>query len=144
MRRKQLFCMIAKALIVFCEINFVFLSSCHIIDSYVIFDRIIVLYMCLTLLNVIFHVNAINFVSVNVWFVILFCNFLTCDFYFNFVSICNSKIRISVFEINCIFFKLIVVCMLNFFRVFIQMNQFIFCWKQNRFMTSKSRCKNFV
>ena len=66
MRFKQLFCIIVKALIVFCEINFVFLNSCHIIDSYVIFDRIIVLYMCLTLLNVTFHVNAINFVSVNV------------------------------------------------------------------------------
>ena len=117
MRFKQLFCIIVKALIVFCEINFVFLNSCHIIDSYVIFDRIIVLYMCLTLLNVTFHVNAINFVSVNVWFVILFCNFLTCDFHFNFVFICNSKIRMFVFEINCIFSKLIVICMLNFFEL---------------------------
>ena len=117
MRFKQLFYMIAKALIVFCEINFVFLNSCHIIDSYVIFDRIIVLYICLTLLNVIFHVNTINFVNVNVWFVILFCNFLTCDFYFNFVFICNFKIQMFVFEINFIFFKLIVICMLNFFEL---------------------------
>ena len=110
MRLKQLFYMIAKALIVFCEIDFVFLSSCYIIDSYVIFDRIIVLYMCLTLLNVILYVNAINFVSANVWFVILSCNFLTCDFHFNFVSICNPRIRMSVFEINEIDFQRSVDC----------------------------------
>ena len=58
--------MIVKALIDFCETNFVSLSSCHIIDLYVILDQIIVLYMCLTLLNVILHVNAINFVSASV------------------------------------------------------------------------------
>ena len=130
MRFKQLFCIIVKTLIVFCEINFVFLNSCHIIDSYVILDRIIVLYMCLTLLNVTFHVNAINFVSVNVWFVILFCNFLTCDSHFNFVFICNSKIRIFVFEINCISFKLIVVCMLNFFEL-------LFKWISSYFVEKK-------
>ena len=130
MRFKQLFCMIAKALIVFCETNFVSLSSCHIIDSYVIFDRIIVLYMCLTLLNVTFHVNAINFVSVNVCFVILSCNFLTCDLHFNFVSICNSRILMSVFEVNCIFFRLIVVCMLNFFEL-------LFKWISSYFVEEK-------
>ena len=137
MRRKQLFCIIVKALIIFCEINFVFLSSCYIIDSYVIFDRIIVLYMCLTLLNVILHVNAINFVSANVWFVILSCNFLTCDFHFSFVFICNSKIRISVFEINYISFKLIVVCMLNFFELLFKwislyfVEEKIVSWRRN-------------
>ena len=131
MRFKQLICIIAKALIVFCEINFVFLSSCHIIDLYVIFDQNLVLYMCLILLNVIFYVNAINFVSVNVWFVILFCNFLTCDFYFNFVFICNFKIRMFIFEINCISFKLIVVCMLNFF-------EFLFKWINLYFVEKKS------
>ena len=114
---KQLFCIIAKTLIVFCEMNFVFLNSCYIINLYVILDRIIVLYMCLILLNVISHVNAINFVSVSVWFVILSCNFLTCNSHFNFVFICNSKIRMFVFEVNCISFRLIVVCMLNFFEL---------------------------
>ena len=32
----------------------------------------------------------------------------------------------------------------KFFRLFIKMNQFILCWKENRFMTSKLRRKNFV
>ena len=117
-------------MIVFCETNFVFLNSCHIIDSYVILDLIIVLYMCLILLNVTFHVNAINFVSVNVWFVILSCNFLTCDSYFNFVSICSFRIRMFVFEINCISSKLIVVYMLNFF-------EFLFRWINSYFVEKK-------
>ena len=113
MRFKQLFCMIAKTLIVFCEINFVFLSSCYIIDLYMILDRIIVLYMCLTLLNVTLYVNAINFVSVNVWFVILSCNLLTCDFHFNFVSICNPRIRMSVFELSKSIFSVLLAAFMQ-------------------------------
>ena len=66
MRFKQLFYITAKALIAFYEINFVFLNSSHTIHLYVIFDRIIVLYICLILLNVTFYVNAINFVNVNI------------------------------------------------------------------------------
>ena len=121
--------MMTKALIVFCEINFVFLNSCYIIDSYIILDRIIALNMCLILLNVTFYVNAINFVN-DVWFVILFYNFLTCDFHFNFVFICNSKIWMFVFEINCIFFTFIVACMLNLFEL-------LFRWISSYFVEKK-------
>ena len=85
-----------------------------------IFDLIIVLYMCLTLLNVTSHVDAVNFVSASVWFVILFWIFLTWDSHFNFVFICNSKIRMFVLSVNCIFSKLIIVCILNFLKLLLK------------------------
>ena len=86
-----MFCIISKELMVFCEISFVSLSSCYIIDSYVIFDLITVLYMCLTLLNETFHVNAINFVNANVWLIILSWSFSIWGSQFNFVSICIQQ-----------------------------------------------------
>ena len=113
------------------------LNSCHIIDLYVIFDLIIVLYICLLLLNETFYVNAINFVNVNVWLIILFCSFSIWDSHFNFVSICNSKIRIFVFEMNRISFKLIIVFMLNFFELLLKwinsyfVDENVISWRRN-------------
>ena len=72
--------------------------------------------MCLILLNVIFHINVDNFVNARVWLIILFCNFLTYNFYFHFLWICSFKIRLFVFTIDSISFKLTVACMLSFFE----------------------------
>ena len=98
--------------------------------------------MYLILLNETFLVNTVSFVDANVELIIVFCNFVTCNFHFNFVFICNFKIKISILKMRRISFKLITH--IEFFWISIEMNQFIFCERKCNFMTSKSRLKDFV
>ena len=95
----------------------------------------------------IFHVNAINFVNVKIWFVILSCSFLTCNFYFNFIFICDFKLWMWILKTNCIFFKLIVICMLTFFKLWFNwinlyfVKKKIVSWRRNHVL--KTSCNYF-
>ena len=123
-------------------------NSGYIIKSYIIFNLIIALNICLLLLNKTFYVNTINFVNVNIWLIILFCNLLTCSFYLNFVFICNSKIRILIWNINHISFKLIPIFLSNFYEFLLKqinpyfVNRNIISCRRNHVL--KISCNSFI
>ena len=104
-------------------------------------------FVCVFLFNETFYMNAINFFDVNVWLIILIFNFLIYNFYFNFVFICNFKIRIWLLKINRIFFKLITVFkwnLLNFYLNKSIVNENVISWRRNRVLKTSCSFSNVL